>query len=230
MIFQLETSNVGRRTLFLPEHCPLPVARCLQSPQAGFTLVEVLLAVAVLALVSVLISMSFTSTFHMLDAFRDEGDREHVARSCLSLIAQDLVTARRQTTSPFTGRNGDISGQPSDILAFSSAGHRRSQPNALETELTRVLYVRDEARLVRYEIVNPYIFTVDAVEQVELATGVAGFNVRYYDRSAKAWQDAWGGEGRTTLPGAAMIELTSLNARKAPRTYTAYVSFPWQGG
>src|SRR6185436_9733664 len=117
-------------------------------------------------------------------------------------------------------------GQPSDIVSFSSAGHRRSQPNAAETELTRVLYARDESRLVRYEIVNPYVFTADAVEQIEVAAEVAGFNVRYYDRVGKVWQDSWGAvQGQPALPGGAMIELTLLNSRKEPRTFTTYVTF-----
>ena len=222
----------------------LPIARCPlpgtvpffedekegQSREAGFTLIEVLLAVAVLSVVSMMVSMSFSSTFRVVETVADDGDREHLARSCLSMIAQDLVTVRRETFPSFAGRNGDVSGQPADILAFSSSGHRRSQPNAPETDLTRVLYAREETRLVRYEIANPYIIAVDAVEQTELANQVAGFNVRYYDREAKAWLDAWGGQGRAGLPGGAMIELTLLNGRKEPRTYTTYVSFPWQAG
>jgi hypothetical protein len=72
--------------------------------------------------------------------------------------------------------------------------------------------------------------SVVPVAQTELATGVAGFNVRYYDRGGKVWLDTWEGQGRTTLPGAVMVELTLVNARKEPRTYTAYVSFPWQVG
>ena len=196
--------------------------------EAGFTLIEILLAVAILATVSVLVSLSFSSTFRMLEAVEDDGGREHLARSCLTVIAQDLTTVRQQATAPWIGRNGDLNGQPADILAFVSAGQVRSQPNAPESDLTRVLYAREGARLVRIATINPYIFTPEAVEQVDLATGVAGFNVRYYDRAAQTWLDVWEGQGRTTPPAAVLVEITLLNARKEARTYTTYVSIPSQ--
>ena len=196
--------------------------------EAGFTLIEILLAVAILAMVSVLVSVSFSTTFRMLEAVDDDAGREHLARGCLSIIAQDLTMARQQATAPWIGRNGDLNGQPADILAFASAGQVRSQPNAPESELTRVLYAREGTRLVRISTLNPYIFTPEAVEQVDLATGVAGFNVRYYDRAAQVWLDVWEGQGRTNSPAAVLVELTLLNARKEARTYTAYVSIPSQ--
>lgn len=200
----------------------------IRSSQAGFTLIEILLAVAILATVSVLVSVSFSSTLRIMDAVSDDGGREHLARSALSVIAQDLTTARLQPASPWMGRNAELNGQPADVMAFLSAGQVRSRPGAPEAELTRVLYTREENRLLRIAGVNAYIFTPDAVEQVDLATGVAGFNVRYYDRAAQLWVDVWDGQGRTTLPAAVMIELTLLNSRKQPRTYTQYVLIPSQ--
>lgn len=191
-------------------------------------MIEILLAVAILATVSILVSVSFSTTFRIMEAVDDDGGREHLARSCLSVIAQDLTTARQMSTAPWIGRNGDLNGQPADILVFASAGQVRSQPNAPESELTRVLYAREGTRLVRIATINPYIFTPEAVEQVDLATEVAGFNVRYYDRAAQAWLDVWEGQGRTSSPAAILVELTLLNARKEARTYTTYVSIPSQ--
>jgi type II secretion system protein J len=193
---------------------------------SGFTLTEVLLAVAILAVVSVLVSVSFTTTFRMLEIVEDDGGREHMARSCLTLIAHDLTTARQQMSSPMIGRNGDMNGQPADVLAFLSAGQLRSRPNAQESDLTRVLYAREDNRLVRIATANPYIVTAESVERLDVAVGVAAFNVRYYDRALQVWTDVWEGQGRTTLPTAVRIELTLLNARKEPRTYTEYVTIP----
>jgi hypothetical protein len=95
-------------------------------------------------------------------------------------------------------------------------------------ELRGFAGLREVNNIRRIAGVNAYIFTPDAVEQVDLATGVAGFNVRYYDRAAQLWVDVWDGQGRTTLPAAVMIELTLLNSRKQPRTYTQYVLIPSQ--
>lgn len=194
----------------------------------GFTLIELLVAVAILATIVTLVSLSFSSTFTILERVDEEQGRAHQARLSLSRIADELIMARRQATSPWIGRNGDQSGQPDDFLTFVSSSHVRNRANAPETDLTRVLYAREGTRLLRFARPNLYGLPQPVVEPVELAQGVIGFNLRYYDRELSAWVDEWDGRNRKELPTAIMIELTFGHARNEPRTFTEWVTLPGQ--
>lgn len=198
------------------------------SSEDGFTLIELLLAVAILATLVGLVSLSFSSTFRILEAVEDDQDRSHLARQCLRRMADELIMARKHPASPWIGRSAEQAGRPADILAFVSSSHVRTQPNAPETDLTRVLYAREGTRLLRLARPNLYAVPQPVIEQLEMAQHVAAFNLRYYDRALGAWVDEWDGRIRTELPPAVMIELTLSNARDEPRTYTEWVTIPVQ--
>jgi len=194
----------------------------------GFTLIELLVAVAILATLVTLVSLSFSSTFTILEAVEEEQGRVHQARLCLNLIADELIMARRKVTSPWIGRNGAQNGQPSDFLTFVSTSHVRNRANAPETDLIRVLYAREGTRLLRFARPNLYELPQPLIEQMELAQGVVGFNLRYYDRALSAWVDEWDDRTRSELPTAIMIELILGNAHNEPRTFTEWVTLPGQ--
>jgi general secretion pathway protein J len=194
--------------------------------ESGFTLIEVLIAIAILGTVAAMVSLSFSSTLRIRETALDDGGREHVARNCLKLMAEELSLGRWHPASRWIGRNADQEGRPADLLVFTSAGHVRVQPDVPETDLTRVVYIREGSRLVRYSTRNLFAFTTDAVEQIDLATGVTAFNLRYYDRKLALWLDEWAEGPKGSLPAGVMIELTLLNARQEPRTYTAWVPIP----
>lgn len=197
-------------------------------PEGGFTLIEVLVTVGILAILATLAALTLESTFRIVRASEDGHDREHQARICLALIAQDLMMARLQRRFPWSTRNAEREGQPSDVLAFVSASHVRYRPNAAEADLTRVLYTREGDRLIRVSLRNIFGVLPAALERVEVATGVAAFNVRYYDSVSSAWVDEWDGQSRKVLPRAVMIELTLLNSRKEPRLFVNWATIPAQ--
>jgi type II secretion system protein J len=220
--FHVQASNLEPRTSNLER--PLLAGQ----GTAGFPLLEVLIAVAILVALAPLVSVSFSSTFRILEIVRGDQGRSHLARLCLSLIADELVMARRQPTAPWVGRNAEQDGQPSDLLGFVSASHVHNRPDAPEGDQVRVLYAREGNRLLRFAVRNLYGMTLETVEQSELATGVVAFNVRYYDGAALVWVDDWDGQIRSSLPGGVMIELTLNNARNEPRIFTEWVSIPKQ--
>ena len=193
---------------------------------SGFTLIELILAVAILATVATLVFAAFSSTFMTLEALREEGGRYHQARISLALIADELLSGYLQPDHPWTGRNGEIGGQPADLLAFVSAGHRRHRANVPETDVFRVLYAREGSRLVRLSTRNLYGVSAAAVDQSELVQEVSGFNLRYYDPALEAWVDEWNGRTRKALPAAVMIELTLTNVRNESQTFTEWVTIP----
>jgi prepilin-type N-terminal cleavage/methylation domain-containing protein len=194
--------------------------------EGGFTLTEVLIAVAILATIATMVSTSFSSTFRLMEAIESEGDLDHMARSCLSVIANEL-TSGQPPASLWIGRNGNEDGMPSDILAFVTANHVRSSPNAPESDLTRVTYARQGSRLIRYAVPNLYTTSLDAVDQAELAVGVVGFNVRYYSGAAQLWTDEWD-QSLKKLPQAVLIELILTNPKRETKTFVEWIPIPLQ--
>jgi general secretion pathway protein J len=191
--------------------------------QTGYTLIEVLIAVAILAVVMTMVALAFSSTVRMVDAVNEEQRLERQARTCLSLIADDLMMARKHPRFPWSTKNGERDGQPADLLAFVSTGHGRGgEPS--EAGLSRVLYTRDGDRLSRLTLGNLYGTFPEAVELIDLATGVAAFDLRYYDDTLRAWVDEWDGKVRKSLPRAVMIQLTLRNSRQERRVYTEWAT------
>jgi general secretion pathway protein J len=89
--------------------------------------------------------------------------------------------------------------------------------------MVRIVYTREGDRLLRFVRRNLYGLTDESVEQVELATKVKGFNVRYYDGKSHLWVDEWDGRGRGT-PKALLIELTLLQANAELQTVRQWVA------
>ncbi len=195
--------------------------------ERGFTLIEVLLAVGILALVGTFIFASITTTTNAMETARIESGREQMVRSVFTLLTQDLTLSRNLTTSPVFGQNQIRDGLPSDSLAFVTANHRALLGGARQSDQARVVYAVVKNRLVRYVRPNLLSLTEEGVDRVELADNVVGFNVRYYDGRARLWLDRWDGRTQKDLPRGFMIELLlDQGPQQLPRIYTTWLTLP----
>ena len=122
------------------------------------------------------------------------------------------------------GINGLLDGQPADSIAFLTMGQFRGAESAKDTELVRIVYTREGDRLLRFVRRNLYGLTDESIEQVELATKVKGFNVRYYDGKNNLWLDEWDGRARPGSPKAILIELTLLQDKTELQTVRQWVA------
>ena len=191
--------------------------------EGGFTLVEVLLAVSLVAMMATLVFGSLYVTTSAIDAARTSSDNEQIVRSTLRVMIEELSVGVGPTTGPWMGINGQQDGQPADSVAFLTMGQFRGAESTKDTELVRIVYTRAGDRLLRFVRRNLYGLTDESVEQVELATKVKGFNVRYYDGKSNLWVDEWDGRGRGT-PKALLIELTLLQANAELQTVRQWVA------
>jgi general secretion pathway protein J len=201
---------------------------CDRRFERGFTLLEILLAVAILGIMMAAVSLSLSGTFRLRDAIQDNGGRDRMARTSLGLLADELTLGRQLPGSSWVGKDGLVDGRPADLLSFVSAGHIRSQPDAPESDLARVLYTRRGGSLMRFALPNPYLTDLQKTEQTELATGVTALNIRYYDAKLALWLDEWDSAKKEGLPAAILIELTLEDARKEPATFTQWITIPRQ--
>ena len=189
----------------------------------GFTLIEVLLAVSLVAMMATLVFGSLYVTLSAIDTARANSANEQIVRSTLHLMTDELSFGEGRTTFPWTGINGQWDGQPADSIAFLTMGQFRGAESAKDTELVRIVYTREGDRLLRFARKNLYGLTDESIEQVELATKVKGFNVRYYDGKGNLWLDEWSGRGQES-PKVILIELTLLLEKEEPLTIRQWVA------
>jgi general secretion pathway protein J len=180
---------------------PRPRAR-----DAGFTLIEVMLAVAILSSITVLIWGSYQQTFHSKRVVEANLTRYRAARLAMDRILRDvqmaylsnnLVPGTEQTPRTyFDGvRRGDV-----DELRFSYYGHQRLYADSKESDTAVVAYYGDRDRdnprkinLYRRETrrIQPLRFEDTPGETELLCDDVVRLQFEYYHPDRKEWLDTW---------------------------------------
>jgi general secretion pathway protein J len=192
--------------------------------EEGFTLVEVLLATALVAVIAAIVFGSLQFSTMAIDSARSTAAREQLLRSTLRIMAEELTASVSSPVGPWMGLNSDQEGQSADTVAFVTLGQFRGVESSQETELVRIVYAREGNRLVRFVRHNLYGLTDESVDQMELATNVKAFNLRYYDGKANVWSDDWDGRTRNATPSAVLIELTLMQDDTESRTFRQWVA------
>ncbi|MBI5317494.1 MAG: prepilin-type N-terminal cleavage/methylation domain-containing protein, partial [Nitrospirae bacterium] len=67
----------------------------LSKPDAGFTLVEVLVAVALLGMIGAMVFGSLVMTTRSVEAGRDHAAKEQTIRRVLRLMAEEIALSKR---------------------------------------------------------------------------------------------------------------------------------------
>lgn len=194
-----------------------------QGFEPGFTLVEVLLATALVAVIAAMVFGSLHFSTVAIDNARTIAARQQLLRSTLRIMGDELTTSVSTPVGPWMGLNIDREGQPADTVAFVSLGQFRGVDSEQETELVRIVYTREGDRLLRFIRHNLYGMTDESVGQMELASNVKAFNLRYYDRQANVWSNEWDGRARHSPPGAVLIELTLIQDNAETQTIRQWI-------
>ncbi len=208
--------------------------------ERGLTLLEVLIAAAVLAMVASMIWVSFDQTAKMRTKLSERQEHDHLARIAMARITRDMRAAflslhvnqeprNAAVITAFRGRSG-TGGSRVDFTTFT---HRRLRRGTHEGDACEVGYQLldhrgdDDVRgmdLVRRE--SPRIDadpTQGGVVDVLIA-GVKGFELRYFDEATDQWTDLWDttqGTGQTgRLPQRVRVTLTlEEGASREERVY-----------
>lgn len=189
--------------------------------QQAFTLIEVLVALAILAILTTLIYGTFTQSHNVSTRLETTSERYQAVRQLFQIMLDDLTAAYylEQTVTnqtPITVFIGTSPGatdsflttQP--LLRFTTLGHRRWQPNSPETDLSLVEYQikkdtdSDLLSLLHREETNLLSSTEASTEEYELADGLKGLSVRFFDGTA--WADSWDAAAKQGLPQAVEVK------------------------
>ncbi len=171
----------------------------------GFTLIEVMVAVSILAIVTTLTWGSFRSTFSTKAQIEAQAGRYRTVRLALERMARELsmayVSQDEDTSQPerrtrFVGkRHSDV-----DEILFSYFGHQRLYQDANEADTALVYYYsardRDDSRktnLMRRETRRLSNYKVDeqAGEADIVCDDVLRLKLDYWDQRDKIWREEW---------------------------------------
>lgn len=176
-----------------------------KSGSRGFTLVELLVAIVILSLISVLIYNAFASMKRTREGIERVDDRYREGRLAMARMTRELQSAFISLHAPlntallvertaFVGSTGT----PADRLDFDSFSNRRIDRNS---------HISDQCELSYFGSANPDLSGVtDLARRVSttldldpkkggrvevLATDIDLFDLRYLDPLSGNWVDTW---------------------------------------
>lgn len=95
----------------------------------GFTLLEILMAIAIFAIVISMAYASYNATFHIINGAGAQAEIYSKARTALERIQEDLESFFPGENMIFTGTSESTGGYRADDLRFTSTSHVRLHPN-----------------------------------------------------------------------------------------------------
>jgi general secretion pathway protein J len=167
---------------------------------AGFTLIEVVVAVAITALLGAMTLGAFRQVDHAAEIARDQGDRYAGGRLALTRLARELSMAflsdhydknrMRERPTLFQGRE--------DKVLFTTFAHERLARDAKESDQAVVEYTLEsdpgssgEQALFRREKARIDDEADRGGRKDLVAEHVAGFRLQYWDAKRKDWSREW---------------------------------------
>ncbi len=213
----------------------------------GMTLLEILVSIAILAMISLLIYGAFDSMSRGKKGEDQRSERARQGRDAVQRMTRDISSAFLSMHNPqnialstrttaFIGYNG----APFDRLDFAAFAHKRVEKEAKESDQCEVGFfvVRDPDVQEKMDLVRREQLPMDTdpkrggVVNV-LAEDVELFDVRYLDPLTGQWKESWDstqalGEANR-LPLEVKITLTLKNVPLGtPSTFTTKFILPMQ--
>jgi len=205
----------------------------------GFTLLEVLVASAILSLVLAALYSVFSRTLASKRLAEERTDRSRSARIVLLRMGEDL-----QASLPFTRGNSRFSGEtrranafPEGELSFVSFAHTPVSSAGRESDLNEVDYALlpdpelvGSYHLVRRVNLDPGVADPAADrslnrEEYPLLSRVRGLRFRFFD--GRAWREEWGQDDtRDKLPRAVEATLYMQNSQEEVAEFSTVIDLP----
>jgi general secretion pathway protein J len=203
----------------------------------GFTLLEIMIAVAITALMGAMVSMAFQTGFNAKEVVETEADHYRMLRAAMNRMAREIGSAYvsdRYDGSRFRDQNDrptNFIGE-SDSLTFTTFAHQRLYTDAKESDQAVVEYslqtstergANGRVDLMRRE--NPNIGDrMDRGGSTDvLFEGAKKVEFAYWDSERKEWEDEWDTrrtEKKSILPTRVRITLVALDENGKEVRYT----------
>lgn len=202
----------------------------------GFSLMEVMIAVAVLAMIGALTWKSFDGAYDLKQRVERAEDRDQTVRSALDRISREVSMTflsehydrKRFRERPTFFRLKD--GRREAILSFTSFAHQRLHVDAKESDQAVFEYrlERDESGTTSlFRRVKPQIDEEPdrGGAKAVLAEAVVRFSVQAWDPKDREWRDEWDSNspqrtGGALLPPRLRIAITVKDEQGKERTWS----------
>lgn len=206
--------------------------------EQGMTLIEILIAIAILAMVTTMIYGGFTQTSRQKNRIEGQLDRTHAIRSTLDRIATEIhmafisaqqnpnVAAQSMFTA-FVGKERSA-GDRIDFTSFAQKRLIRDQHESDQCEISYFL-ARDPESSEKYVLARRQAHRLDDKPQEGgkvqiLLEDVVEFKLRYLDPLTGEWLSTWdttsGSMQPNRLPSQVQITLTVADLRNPNVTQT----------
>jgi general secretion pathway protein J len=171
----------------------------------GFTLIEIMVAVAILAMAVVMVFSSMRTTFKTKAAVEAQSGRYRTVRLALERLTRELSMAyisqnedtfQQERRTFFQGkRHADY-----DEVRFSYFGHQRLYADGRESDTAQVVYIcapdREDSRrtnLLRRETRRLSNLKPDEApgETDIVCDDIVKFRLEYWDARDKQWREEW---------------------------------------
>lgn len=203
----------------------------------GFTLLEALIALSIMALMGGLIWGSFGPSFKLKEEVEAQADRDIGIRLAMNRMAREISMAylsndydKARFREMITLFDGEHNAGDRDKLTFSSLSHQRLYENALESDESLIAYrilenpdKPGELDLMRREKMVQDDQPDRGGREDLLCEDVQGLQVRYWDATKKEWAEDWNTtdvQRANTLPFRVKITLLVGPYGSPPKVYT----------
>jgi type II secretion system protein J len=202
----------------------------------GFTLIEVILAMLIMAMIGTLTFGAMSATFKTQATVAERSVLQEIGTAAVAKLRDDLsqafvVESPKQLTFL---RGEDNSDQ--DKLSFTTLSHLRPAPNSRESDQAEVSYEleSDSSQMGLYRLrraERPYLDgqnqKIDSSAYVVIADRVVSLNLEYSNGQtfAPVWNTQAEGQ-RNRLPRAVKVTLKLRDEKGREEDFDAYVEVP----
>jgi general secretion pathway protein J len=208
----------------------------------GFTLLEVMIAVAVMALIGGLTWKSFDGAYDLKRRVESAEERDQTVRGALDRIAREASMTflsehydrKRFRERPTFFKLKD--GRSEAVLTLTSFAHERLHIDAKESDQAVFEYRLDRDANGRTSLFRRVKAQIDEEperggERAVLAEDVRRFGVQGWDATAREWRDEWDSSapprtGGALLPSRVRISITVIDEQGKERTWSTQARIP----
>jgi general secretion pathway protein J len=205
--------------------------------RAGFTLIEVVIAIAITSFIGVVIGVSFNTTIQNKDIIEGQAEHYRMLRAAMNRMVREIGSAYVSDRYD-PKRYRDAFDRPTnfvgkrDQLLFTSLAHQRLYADAKESDQMVVEYsvktspdskAKGRQDLVRREkVLLEERMERGGTEDV-LFEGAKKLEFQYWNSERKQWEDEWDtrrAERKSILPTRVKITLTAIDENGKEVKYT----------
>lgn len=200
------------------------MGRIREIQRSGFTLLEILVAMFILAIVLSTIFGTFSETLKNINHAESQAEIYQMARVALKIMNEDLEGSLISGTRSFSGQDEEIDGRDADFLSFFSTNHISFEAPGKDSGNAGIsFYVLEKEEEQEEEEKGLVLYRADILEQDQepeektggavLCEGLHSVNFMYYNSEGDEY-DSWDstdGQYKNKLPSMVTIRLEFLD-------------------